>query len=72
MTAFQDMTINEIIALHPASVEVFQRHGMDSCCGGALPVLEAAQRHGVDREVLLAELATVAEGASPAPTLPAA
>ena len=35
--------VNEVIRTHPATVEVFNRFGIDSCCGGAAPVGEAAR-----------------------------
>ena len=46
------LTINEIVALHPATISVFNRFGMDTCCGGAVRVDEAARRDGVDLETL--------------------
>jgi regulator of cell morphogenesis and NO signaling len=51
-----DLTVNEIITRHPATVAVFQRHGIDSCCGGALPLAEVARKHRIDFIALLAEL----------------
>lgn len=53
------MTINEIVALYPATLEVFNRHGIDSCCGGALPLAEVARKHRLDFVALLAELEQV-------------
>jgi iron-sulfur cluster repair protein YtfE (RIC family) len=50
------LTVNETVRLFPGTVAVFSRHGIDSCCGGALPVAEAAARHGIDLEQLLKEL----------------
>lgn len=52
----RDLTVNGVVQQYPATLEVFRRHGIDSCCGGALPVSEAAQRHGVDADELWAEL----------------
>jgi regulator of cell morphogenesis and NO signaling len=52
----QDMTVNEVIRQAPATVVVFSRYGIDACCGGGLPLAEAAVRHGHDVETLLAEL----------------
>jgi iron-sulfur cluster repair protein YtfE (RIC family) len=52
--------VNEVIRSHPATVSVFAAHGIDSCCGGAAPLEEAARRHGVDLDGLLAELERVA------------
>ena len=51
-----DMTINEIITQHPETVAVFDRLGIDSCCGGALPLAEVARKHRFDFIALLAEL----------------
>lgn len=51
-----ETTINEAILLWPAAVAVFQRFGLDACCGGSLPIAEAAQRHGLDPDAVLAEL----------------
>lgn len=52
-----DPTVNELIATCPESVEVFNRHGIDACCGGDVPPREAALRDGVDVDLLLSELA---------------
>jgi regulator of cell morphogenesis and NO signaling len=46
----------------PDAVSVFARHGIDTCCGGGLPVEEAARRHGVDVDDLLREVGKVAGG----------
>ena len=43
-----DMTINQIIAEHPETLAVFNRLGIDSCCGGALPLAEVARKHRFD------------------------
>jgi regulator of cell morphogenesis and NO signaling len=50
------MTVNEIITQHPETVAVFDRHKIDSCCGGALPLAEVARKHRLDFIALLAEL----------------
>lgn len=49
-------TVNEVIAYCPRAVEVFARWGIDSCCGGGLPIEEAARRHGADPADVLAAL----------------
>ncbi|MHB0947817.1 MAG: DUF542 domain-containing protein [Gemmatimonadaceae bacterium] len=55
------LTVNATIALFPETVEVFNRFGIDACCGGAVPLDEAAHRDGADPEALyealLAEVA---------------
>lgn len=48
-----ETTVNEAIRRVPASVAIFAGCGIDSCCGGALPIGEAARRHGVDTDALL-------------------
>jgi regulator of cell morphogenesis and NO signaling len=50
------MTINETIARFPATIAVFNRFGMDSCCGGGVSLRGAATRDGVDADVLLSAL----------------
>lgn len=57
------MTVNEAVRAWPRAVEVFDRFGIDACCGGALPIAEAARRHGADAEVVLAELRRLAHAA---------
>lgn len=57
-----DLTVNEIVRLHPATLPVFRQYGIDSCCGGALPVREAAARHGADPGALLEALAAAIDG----------
>jgi len=50
------MSVNEVIRRYPAAIALFNRHGIDACCGGAAPVKQAAERDGADVEALLAEL----------------
>lgn len=59
-----ERTVSETVRLFPDTLPVFQAHGIDSCCGGALSVEEAARRHRIDRGVLCAELETVVRGAA--------
>lgn len=50
------LSVNETIRRYPGTVAVFNRFGIDACCGGALPVGEAAEHDGADRTLLLAAL----------------
>lgn len=46
-------TINDLVRLHPETLPVLQRYGLDACCGGPLPLAEAARRHGLALDELL-------------------
>lgn len=59
-------TVNEAVQRFPETLAVFSEAGIDACCGGALPIDEAARRHGLDVPLLLRRLAAVADAASPA------
>jgi len=64
MDNFKNWTVEEIATTHPETYAVFQRHHIDLCCGGRLPLPEVARKHGIDLDLLVAEL----EHAIPAPT----
>ena len=49
-------TVNATMARWPATMAVFNRFGVDSCCGGASSVEDAARRDGVDAPALCAAL----------------
>jgi iron-sulfur cluster repair protein YtfE (RIC family) len=49
-------TINAIVARYPAALPVLQRFGLDTCCGGALPLATAAAHHGLNVQVVLEAL----------------
>ncbi|HEX6070314.1 MAG TPA: DUF542 domain-containing protein [Longimicrobiaceae bacterium] len=51
-----DVTVNELIRLYPGTVQVFNEFGIDACCGGAVPVREAAARDGADPAALVEAL----------------
>jgi len=40
-------TVAEIASTMPSSVRVFQRHGIDFCCGGRTPLSSACEEQGV-------------------------
>ena len=56
------MTINPTtrisdIALHvPSSVRVFERHGVDFCCGGKRPIAEVCEERGLSFDAVVQEI----------------
>jgi regulator of cell morphogenesis and NO signaling len=48
-----DTTVNDAVLKSPVALAIFARHGIDTCCGGALPIREVARRHHLDAEKLL-------------------
>ena len=55
-TSTIDRTVGQIAAESPAAVRVFEKYGIDFCCGGKIPVAEACCRKGLDAALLLAEI----------------
>ncbi|HSJ23124.1 MAG TPA: DUF542 domain-containing protein [Longimicrobiales bacterium] len=55
------LPVNETIRRYPSAVELFNRYGIDACCGGDAPVREAAVRDGADADALMAELLQLVE-----------
>ena len=60
-TITAETTVNEAATHFPATLRVFGAWGIDACCGGAKPMAEVAERHGLDLDALLAELREAAE-----------
>lgn len=58
------ITVNELIRAMPATVDAFNRFGIDACCGGAVPIAEAAERDGADVNALLSALEAIVRSGS--------
>jgi len=58
------LPVNEIITRFPGTIAVFNRFGIDACCGGWASVDEAAGRDGADREALIEALCAAIVAAS--------
>jgi regulator of cell morphogenesis and NO signaling len=58
-----EQTISRIVADDYRAAAIFQRHGLDFCCGGGRSVRDACRAKSVDVEVLLDELAALATAA---------
>lgn len=50
-------TVREIARTNPAAVRVFERYGIDYCCGGGRPLEEACREKNLSAEAVLAEVA---------------
>jgi regulator of cell morphogenesis and NO signaling len=57
----ESSTVNEIVAQYPDTIGVFNQFGIDSCCGGGVPLADAAHRDGADVGALPAALQEVIE-----------
>jgi len=55
------MTLHEIVGARPGARDVLLAHGLDLCCGGGLPLEDAAGAHGLELERLLDELESGAD-----------
>jgi regulator of cell morphogenesis and NO signaling len=66
MTITETTPIADIAASVPASVRVFQRHGVDFCCGGRKPLAIACEELGLS----LSDIAQEIESAAAAPAAP--
>jgi regulator of cell morphogenesis and NO signaling len=51
-----DALVADIASTQPATIAVFQRHHIDFCCGGKIPLQEACQHAGVNTAVVMEEL----------------
>ncbi len=52
----KDVIVNDCIKLYPNTIGVFTEFNIDSCCGGAVSIEDAAARDGADLEAMLAEI----------------
>src|SRR5690349_15994994 len=56
MTITDTTLIGDIAARVPSSVRVFQRHGVDFCCGGRRTLADACEEQGLSPEDLAREI----------------
>ena len=61
------VTVRETIARHPETKPVFERFGLDTCCGSGVPIIDAAHRDGADLDALLQALRAEATESRAAP-----
>ena len=58
--AFRDRTLAEIATSLPGATGIFRRRKLDFCCGGRVPLAQAAAQRGVSIDELEFELEGVA------------
>ena len=57
--------VKDIVNEFPKSSDVFKKHRIDFCCGGNIPIEQAAARSNVELDLLLSELNIVIERSTP-------
>jgi iron-sulfur cluster repair protein YtfE (RIC family) len=55
-------SVNDLLRDHPSVIQVIDAHGLDTCCGGHLPLRMAAHRADVTLELLLRDIEQVLQG----------
>ncbi|HEY6447058.1 MAG TPA: iron-sulfur cluster repair di-iron protein [Acidobacteriaceae bacterium] len=56
-------TVRDIALEQPASIRVFEKFGIDYCCGGRKPLAQACQERSLDVHAVLAAIEGAAHGA---------
>jgi iron-sulfur cluster repair protein YtfE (RIC family) len=51
-----DLSLNDIAAQQPRALEVFDRLGLDSCCGGAKALSVVCEKHNLNLHEVLRDL----------------
>jgi regulator of cell morphogenesis and NO signaling len=59
MTITGNSRVSDVAAAAPATIRIFQAHGIDFCCGGKRPLADACADRGVDVDALVTELRAV-------------
>lgn len=57
--SFADRNIGEIAATLPGATAIFRRHKLDFCCGGGIPLSEAAAKRAAPLSQIEADLAAL-------------
>lgn len=52
----EDLTVGQLVVERPSRARLFERLGIDYCCGGKKPLALACQEKGLDLATVLAEL----------------
>ncbi len=61
--ATSQTTVRDIALEQPASIRVFEKFGIDYCCGGRKPLGEACEEHSIEPDTVLKAIEEAAAGA---------
>ncbi|MGC1421735.1 MAG: iron-sulfur cluster repair di-iron protein [Terracidiphilus sp.] len=61
-------TVREIALEQPSSIRVFEKYGIDYCCGGRKPLSEACTAGNIEIDAVLAALKVAAQSTAPVST----
>lgn len=61
MTITPSVHVADIVTEAPGTIAVFQRHQIEFCCGGRVPLEVVCTNEGLDVEALIAELVAAAQ-----------
>lgn len=70
--SFADRNIGEIAATLPGATAIFRRHKLDFCCGGGIPLSEAAAKRAAPLNEIEADLAALSSSDAALPQSTAA
>ncbi|MGH9590524.1 MAG: DUF542 domain-containing protein, partial [Terracidiphilus sp.] len=56
-------TVRDIASENPAAVRVFEKYGIEYCCGGQVPLADACAAKGVNVDEVMASLENAVPGA---------
>jgi regulator of cell morphogenesis and NO signaling len=65
---FENGTIGDIVANNYQAAAIFERFGLDFCCGGRSSLADACRRREVDLQAVIAELERLGEASGAAPS----
>jgi regulator of cell morphogenesis and NO signaling len=63
-----ETTVGRLVAEQPARSQIFERFGIDYCCGGRKKLADVCQEKGLDAELIALELAAL-DNIAPAPDI---
>ncbi|MEO5819716.1 MAG: iron-sulfur cluster repair di-iron protein [Vicinamibacteraceae bacterium] len=66
MTITTSTLVADIATTSPATIKVFQRHRIDFCCGGKIPLGEVCAAHDLAAPLLIGELEAATNATEPA------